>query len=419
MGSNWPSMKISDVAVFLNNKRVPLKGLDREKRQGKYPYYGASGIVDYIDGYIFDGNHLLISEDGENLRSRNTPIAFKAHGKFWVNNHAHILQEKEPGILDYLEYFFSKLDLNPYITGAAQPKLNKANLERIEIPVPPLEERLKLNQILNSLTEKISINEKTNQTLEEMAQAIFKSWFVDFDPVKAKAQVIAQGGSEQDANLAAMQIISGKTRDQLAALEHTHPEQYTQLHTTASLFPSAFVESELGEIPEGWGGTNVSSILTLNYGRALKSTDRITGDVPVYGSGGVNGYHNEPLVTEESIVVGRKGSIGNLFWVDKPFFPIDTTFYVSTKNVPLSFCYYTLMELNLSNMNTDAAVPGLNRENVYRCEFCLPSSEILLGFDTIQSSLKQLILSNRREISHLENIRDSLLPKLLSGELEI
>ena len=113
---DWPLRNISDVAEFLNSKRVPLKGLDRGKRQGCYPYYGASGIVDYIDDYIFDGTYLLISEDGENLYSRKTPIAFKVSGKFWVNNHAHILIEKEEGILDYLEYYFSDLDLLPYIT---------------------------------------------------------------------------------------------------------------------------------------------------------------------------------------------------------------------------------------------------------------------------------------------------------------
>lgn len=124
MSVEWPLKRLSDVAEFLNHKRVPLKSLDRNKRQGKYPYYGASGVVDHIDDFIFDGTFLLISEDGENLRTRNTPIAFKASGKFWVNNHAHILAEKEEGILDYLEYYFSKLELTPYITGAVQPKLN-------------------------------------------------------------------------------------------------------------------------------------------------------------------------------------------------------------------------------------------------------------------------------------------------------
>ncbi|WP_283630976.1 restriction endonuclease subunit S [Shewanella baltica] len=161
MSCNWPTKTISKVANFENNKRVPLKSLDRAKRQGQYPYYGASGVVDHIDDYVFNGNYLLISEDGENLRTRNTPIAFQARGKFWVNNHAHILSEKEEGILDYLEYYFSILNIGAYITGAVQPKLNKANLDKIEIPIPPKEERLKLNGILNNLRDKALLNRAT------------------------------------------------------------------------------------------------------------------------------------------------------------------------------------------------------------------------------------------------------------------
>src|SRR5690606_29112217 len=134
------------------------------------------------------------------------------------------------------------------------------------VVIPDPETLEQVENIWVNLSRKITLLSSINQTLEEMAQAIFKSWFVDFDPVKAKAQVIAQGGSEQDANLAAMQIISGKTRDQLAALEHTHPEQYTQLHTTARLFPSAFVDSELGEIPEGWEVASLGEYVSIKRG---------------------------------------------------------------------------------------------------------------------------------------------------------
>ncbi|USE36594.1 restriction endonuclease subunit S [Endozoicomonas sp. SCSIO W0465] len=199
-----------------------------------------------------DENYLLISEDGENLRTRNTPIAFKAKGKFWVNNHAHILAEKEEGILDYLEYYFSKLDINPYITGAVQPKLNKANLDSIGLPIPPKEERLVINKVLNSFTHKIEVNNKANQTLETIAQALFKSWFVDFDPVKAKLSVLAAGGSAEEAERAAMCAISARDEASLNTLQTEQPEAYAELARTAALFPSAMQDSELGEIPVGW-----------------------------------------------------------------------------------------------------------------------------------------------------------------------
>lgn len=197
----WPVRKIDEVAIFLNSRRVPVKAADRAKRQGPYPYYGASGIVDWVDDYIFDGEYLLISEDGENLRSRNAPIAFLARGKYWVNNHAHILDEREPGVLRYLLWALNRTDLSPYITGAAQPKLNKRTLADVEVAIPPLPERLEINGVLGALDDKIELNRRMSAALEEMARALYRSWFVDFDPVHAHA--LGQSPAHMDAATAA------------------------------------------------------------------------------------------------------------------------------------------------------------------------------------------------------------------------
>ena len=110
--SEWHEYRIEDFGEIQNQKRVPLSAMERAKRKGDYPYYGASGIVDYVDGYLFEGEHVLISEDGENLRTRNTPIAFKVNGRFWVNNHAHILKCKTGFMSDLIVYYFKNLDLN-------------------------------------------------------------------------------------------------------------------------------------------------------------------------------------------------------------------------------------------------------------------------------------------------------------------
>src|SRR5690606_8958797 len=144
----------------------------------KFPYYGASGIIDYVDDYLFDGEYVLISEDGENLKSRKTPIAFKASGKFWVNNHAHIVQGKKPFLNDLIVYYFKNLDLNEYITGAVQPKLNKANLLEIPFYLPKSEEEQKaIAEVLSSLDDKIDLLHRQNQTLESLAQTLFRQWF--------------------------------------------------------------------------------------------------------------------------------------------------------------------------------------------------------------------------------------------------
>lgn len=146
-----------------------------------------------------------------------------------------------------------------------------------------------------------------------MAQAIFKSWFVDFDPIKAKIAAIEQG---QDPLRAAMRAISGKTD---AELDQVPREHHNQLAATAALFPDEMEESELGEIPKRWDVKRIGDMIELAYGKALKSTDRQKGYVPVYGSGGITGYHNEALVPHGAIIVGRKGTVGSLYWEDKPF----------------------------------------------------------------------------------------------------
>lgn len=149
---------LGELAANLDSKRKPITSGLRDA--GEIPYYGASGIVDYVKDYIFDGDFLLVSEDGANLLARNTPIAFSISGKTWVNNHAHVLNFDTYAERRFVEYYLNSIDLTPYISGAAQPKLNKKNLESIPIPNPSLEEKEKIVAILdkfdaltNSLTE--------------------------------------------------------------------------------------------------------------------------------------------------------------------------------------------------------------------------------------------------------------------------
>lgn len=138
---------LSELAENLNSKRKPITSGQREP--GDIPYYGASGIVDYVKDFIFDGDFLLVSEDGANLLARNTPIAFSISGKNWVNNHAHVLKFETYAERRYVEYYLNSIDLTPYISGAAQPKLNKKNLNSISIPNPSLEEKKRIVSVLD------------------------------------------------------------------------------------------------------------------------------------------------------------------------------------------------------------------------------------------------------------------------------
>lgn len=174
----WTKNNFGTLVENFDGKRIPLSVNERDKRKGNVPYYGASGIIDYIDNFIFEGEFLLISEDGANLLMRTYPIAFIARGKFWVNNHAHIVRAKSNLTSNqYLEYFFSLKDISEYVTGSAQPKLNQRNLNKIPIPLPPLPEQKRIISKLDALFERIDqsialLEENIKNTEALMASAL-------------------------------------------------------------------------------------------------------------------------------------------------------------------------------------------------------------------------------------------------------
>lgn len=175
----WENKYLEELIEFHDSKRIPLSGTERATRQGKYRYYGAQGIIDYIDNYIFDGEYILVAEDGENLRTRNQPVAFKIDGQFWVNNHAHIITAANgKSTNDFLLYLINHISLDPYITGAAQPKLSQANMRKIKVQVPPLLIQQKIAAILAAYDDLIENNLKRIKLLEEMAQITYEEWFV-------------------------------------------------------------------------------------------------------------------------------------------------------------------------------------------------------------------------------------------------
>ena len=156
-GSEIEWKMLGELAENLDYMRKPITSGLRES--GKFPYYGASGIVDYVKDYIYDGDFLLVSEDGANLLARSTPIAFSISGKNWVNNHAHVLRFESYAERRYVEFYLNGINLTPYISGAAQPKLNQANLNSIRIPNPSFEDKARIVAILDkfdTLTHSIS-----------------------------------------------------------------------------------------------------------------------------------------------------------------------------------------------------------------------------------------------------------------------
>ena len=157
--------RFDEVTINFDKKRVPLSGAQREKRKGKYCYYGAQGVIDRIDDFIFDGTYLLIAEDGENLKSKKQNIAQIAEGQFWVNNHAHIVQGNELCDTRYLCYLLNSMDLSGYVTGSAQPKLSQTNLNAVTLFLPPISIQKKIVEYLHMLDKKIAVNQQINDNL--------------------------------------------------------------------------------------------------------------------------------------------------------------------------------------------------------------------------------------------------------------
>ncbi len=173
---------MSDCTFNLNNKRRPVKAEEREQMQGIYPYYGATGIIDYVNDYLIDGEFVLISEDGKNLVGRYKKIAFIASGKLWVNNHAHVLQGNKNCNNVYLEFYLNKIDLNPFITGIDQFKLNRNNLDIIPLVLPPVKLQNEFEKLFRIIDKQkiIAIKEKENSDIffQTLLQKAFKGELV-------------------------------------------------------------------------------------------------------------------------------------------------------------------------------------------------------------------------------------------------
>ncbi|MEZ9290139.1 restriction endonuclease subunit S [Vibrio lentus] len=370
--NNHPYIRVRD----MGDKYIPEHGLE----------YVPDDVFPSISRYIVNTNDVIISIVGtiglvsiidERFdNASQTENCAKLSGLDYVD-------------ANYVYYFLNsssgQQEIRQGTVGAVQAKLPLYSIEKIKVYWPERFEREKIVNQLAMIDRKLGLNTQVNQTLEQMAQAIFKSWFVDFDPVKAK--------------------MNGEKPEGMDA-------------ATASLFPEKLVESELGLIPDGWEPRQLKDVLELAYGKALKKTDRVAGDVPVYGSGGLTGYHNQSLVEGPGVIVGRKGTVGSVYWEPKAFYPIDTVFYVKPKaGYSLEYCHLVLQNLGLKNMNTDAAVPGLNRNNAYRLDVIAPSADVLDKFEMIVQSFQSKVDANNFQSTSLTSLRDVLLPKLLSDDL--
>ncbi|HCI6653070.1 TPA: restriction endonuclease subunit S [Klebsiella quasipneumoniae] len=373
-----------------------------------------SKTVEGLKKFRLNNGDVLIAMTGQGSVGRVGRLSFNGDKAPYLNQRVgkFIADEKKLNI-SYLYYILTTKQYQNILfnnaSGSGQPNLSPAVIQSILIPYPEYHLQCKMAKILDEINDRIIKNNAINNTLEQMSQTLYKSWFVDFDPVIDNA---LDAGNPIPEALQSRAELRQKVRNSA---------DFKPLPADIRvLFPAEFEETELGYAPKGWVTNRLENILELAYGKALKKTERTNGNYPVYGSGGVDGTHNEYLVKGPGVIVGRKGTVGSLHWENKNFYPIDTVFFVKPKEYyPLVYCYQLLKTLGLENMNTDAAVPGLNRNNAYRLEVVTPTQSIIAKFTNIIQTIQHKMDSNHNETENLTALRDTLLPKLISGELSL
>src|SRR5690554_999042 len=299
MTADWIDMELGEFAELKRGYDLPK----REREIGIIPLVSSSGTTDLHSVAKVKGPGVITGRYG------TIGQVFYVEEDFWPLNTTLYVQNFKNNNPLFVYYLLKTISYEDYSDKAAVPGINRNHLHKakIRVPVNPSHQQ-EIAEKLWVLDSKIELNRQTNQTLEQIAQAIFKSWFVDFEPTRAKIAALEAGGSEDDALLAAMQTIAGSAlfatdaadadaQTQLARLQTEHPEQYATLRATAELFPSAMQESELGEIPEGWSVCQVENILERlkPVKRYTKKEVSSTGLVPVFEQGAdiLLGFHNE------------------------------------------------------------------------------------------------------------------------------
>ena len=412
MSSDWQMLLIGDICEFYNGKGISK---DEYIAGGRIPVMGANGILGYTDKSLVDAPITLIGRVG------SCGAIHKTNGACWVSDNAIIAKAKENSDQAFIYYYFRSVDFSPLVQGSTQPLLTQRSLLTLSLPTPSISEQKAIAHILGTLDEKIELNRKTNETLEAMAKALFKSWFVDFDPVRAKAE--------------------GRPTGLPAEI--------------SDLFPDSFEDSELGEIPSGWKVEQLGDC-SLH----IESGTRPKGGIDKNLTFGI------PSIGAESISPIGQFDFSKTKWVDAAFaqsagrgwiqnydvalykdggkpgefrprtafygdgFPFEKAmvnehvFLLRSSQLGQPYLYYLFnFDLVLAQIihkgSSKGAQPGLNQEEVRTSSFVKPDKRLLDLFNlTIEPSIrKQLLLGKDCQV--LSQLRDVLLPKLISGEIRI
>jgi type I restriction enzyme S subunit len=333
--------------------------------EGEYPAYGANGIIGGSNEWKHE-NSIIIGRVGAYCGA----VAY-CRTRFWASDNTIVARPRDSkASVRFFYYLLRVLELNQYAGGAAQPLVTQTVLKNIPVFVPDIDDQRRIAAILSAYDNLIENNTRRITILEEMARRIYEEWFIHFRfPGHEKVRM---------------------------------------------------VESELGLIPEGWYVGKLEDVLILQRGFDLPKNQRISGQYRVFAATGEHGTHAEAKVKGPGVVTGRSGSLGKVLYVPNDFWPLNTTLWVKDFRIGgPEYAFFLLTKMDLAQYNSGAAVPTLNRNDIHGQPALIPSEAITRKFQEIIKPIFKLQFALQSKNINLRATRDLLLPKLISGELDV
>lgn len=337
--------RFGDFALFRYGKMPKKSDI---KDNGKYPIYSGYRYVGYYDDYNIDANQLIVVARGV---GGTGDVKLTKEKCYLTNLSISVQMDTNVALPQYLYYYFSMRNLRYLDSGSAQSQITISDLEKVEMPLPNIENQKRIVDCLNILDHKIRTNEVINNNLEQQAQAIYSSLFT----------------------------------------ESPHPQ---------------------------WKIGQLSDLVSVKYGKDHKKlTD---GVYPVYGSGGIMRYVERPLFVGESVLIPRKGTLNNVIYVNGAFWSVDTMFYTEMLRPNVAkFVYHFVKSKDLASLNAGSAVPSMTTNILNAMQLRIPDDETLSRFEEVVSPMYKAMQENEKQSNNLASVRDTILPKLMSGELDV
>lgn len=359
----WEVKSLNKACDFLDSQRIPIKDSERAKISGIYPYYGASGIIDYVNNYIFNDDLILLAEDGANIINRSTPIAFLVNGKIWVNNHAHVLKAKPSFDRYYLCAYLESLKYDKYNTGTAQPKLNREVCEKIPILAPPLAEQRKIAEVLGVWDEAI---EKQARLIEKLA--------------------LRKRGLMQ-------RLLSAKLR--------------------------------LPGFSEPWKEQKINKITTIKKGEQVNKDVLFSNAKYPVINGGItpSGYLDTYNTKANTITISEGGnSCGYVNFMTTPFWSGGHCYTIDAKDGINNLFIYQLLKNNekyIMSLRVGSGLPNIQIKNLGNIKFMIPSYQEQTAIAEVLTAADREIELAKEKLERLRRQKRGLMQQLLTGKKRV